>query len=459
MFKQKFSLLSFLVLIFALAIEAKVPTKKSSKNKNTKTIKCSTKKTAPKIHHPISKQSTLIKQKEQQKADSAIMQTPTLQTTLPIKKIRVLLNEYPLDKENTFSIKSPSGFVLESPVKSSNCAVYQSPEIRLLYRNGKMHMRCKDGKYRKLKYNSVEICNTGQKLLLGTTTYQGSLIFLVSHQSNKVFVINKVALEDYVCAVVGSESTPSWPLAFQKIQAIMSRTFALHRMKQNRLQGSSQCVYDIKNTNFHQVYNGHHNYSKIRQAVDETAGLVVTHHNNIAFTEFDICCGGIATNKMRKIDRSQQYLCKQTPCAFCTTSPYHHWKIDQQINTFAQTVAKHPALQEKLSFINAKNPLTDVKIVDKDAAGVVYKVRLISKKGRTASLTGNELKRCFPVRIKSLAFTIKKIRDRIVIAGKGYGHLRGVCQWGCKDLVDRGWNIRKILKFYYPGTEIKHLVA
>lgn len=423
-----------------------------------------TKKNPKPAHSRLIKRNvTSARPKSIQKTTPLPQQEPEkelqLHTTLPIKKIRVLLNEYGLNEEKTFTIKSASGFVLESPVKSDNCAIYQTQEMCLRYNAGRLHLRCKDGKFRRVKFNSLEVCNGPQKLTLNSKTYQGSLIFHVSNQHNKVFVINKLPLEDYVCSVVSCESTPSWPLSFQKIQAIISRTYALHQMQSNRNHKANQCVYDIKNTNYHQIYDGYHGLSKIRQAVNETAGLVVTYKNNIAFTEFDICCGGIQTNKMRALDRYKPYSCKAAACPYCHASPFHHWKIDLHANSFTQTLSKHPALANRLSFISTKNPLTDIKITDKDAAGIVYKIRLTSKNGRSATLAGTEVKRCFPDKIRSWQYSIKKIKDRIVINGNGYGHQRGICQWGCKELVDRNWPIKKILTFYYPGTQLKRLVA
>src|SRR5260221_13622111 len=41
---------------------------------------------------------------------------------------------------------------------------------------------------------------------------------------------------------------------------------------------------------------------------------------------------------------------------------------------------------------------------------------------------------------------------RIVLPGHGWGHGRGMGQWGAKGLADQGKTYTQILQTYYPGT-------
>lgn len=41
--------------------------------------------------------------------------------------------------------------------------------------------------------------------------------------------------------------------------------------------------------------------------------------------------------------------------------------------------------------------------------------------------------------------------------GKGWGHGVGLSQWGAKALADQGWDFKKILSFYYPGTKLERM--
>lgn len=47
--------------------------------------------------------------------------------------------------------------------------------------------------------------------------------------------------------------------------------------------------------------------------------------------------------------------------------------------------------------------------------------------------------------------------DCFVFTGKGWGHGVGLSQWGAKALADQGWDYKKILDFYYPGTKLDRM--
>jgi SpoIID/LytB domain protein len=41
------------------------------------------------------------------------------------------------------------------------------------------------------------------------------------------------------------------------------------------------------------------------------------------------------------------------------------------------------------------------------------------------------------------------------IIGAGFGHGRGMCQWGAIGLALRGKTYQEILNFYYPEPQLK----
>lgn len=373
-----------------------------------------------------------------------------------VKKIRVLLEEQDATKETKFIIKSDNGFVLESPIDSKTTAEYKAHEVHLLCKNKQLYLQCRDHRYRHVKYDSIAISTPHQRLTLGSTTYQGSLSIRIDQETNTILAINTLPLEDYVYSVIRSECIPSWPLNMQKVQAIISRTYAVFLMKQARLRNPRYRYYDIKNTNFHQVYNGAHGYKHLRQAIDETQNLIVTYKNNVALTMFDICCGGSSPALMRYNDDSKPYLSRKQSCDYCQKSPLYRWKEDVHINSFLESLKKNQSADRKLK--NFKGPITDIKVSHTDKAGIAHNVKIFDKNNKPFLVTGNEVRSISLHKIKSLAFDIKKIRDRIVITGKGYGHLRGVCQLGSKELLQRGWSVKGVLNFYYPGTKLSKLL-
>ena len=44
-----------------------------------------------------------------------------------------------------------------------------------------------------------------------------------------------------------------------------------------------------------------------------------------------------------------------------------------------------------------------------------------------------------------------------VFQGRGWGHGIGMSQWGAKAMAEKGWTAEKIVKYYYPGTELRRI--
>ena len=60
-----------------------------------------------------------------------------------------------------------------------------------------------------------------------------------------------------------------------------------------------------------------------------------------------------------------------------------------------------------------------------------------------------------PDTIRSTNFKITIERGFAYFEGFGWGHGVGLCQWGAYYMAKAGYKAEDILKFYYPGIEIK----
>ncbi len=370
------------------------------------------------------------------------------------KQVRVLLDEQTLDTEPHLVVQSKTGFTITAPIDSPAGIGFDVEELHILCTNNRLYLQCKDGKHRRLRHNSLEISNTSKELTVGGKTYQGSIIIRIDRDEKKVLIINKVDLEDYIYSVVRYECIPSWPLEMQKLQAIISRSYAAYQMTLARTSKPLYKYYDIRNTNFHQVYNGSHTIAHIRQAVEETRNMVLTYKGAIALTMFDICCGGVKPSQMRCKDTSKPYLMRSTLCTHCIKSPHYQWKVDMSKTLFLNKLQAQA--QSKNSCTKIKS-IQSIAVLDADRAGIVHKVKIVGNNNKRILLSGRDIRRALSPQILSLNFKIKLIGDRIVIHGKGHGHQKGVCQFGCKELLARGWSLNRVLDFYYPGTTLSRL--
>ena len=272
----------------------------------------------------------------------------------------------------------------------------------------------------------------------------------VNEKSNKLQLINKINLDDYIYSVLRFESLSYWPLEMQKVQAVASRTYAVYQMSQIRNKNSTTHHYDIKNSNLHQVYNGSHNCTHLRQAVYDTHNLILTYKDEVALTMFDICCGGVTPDHMSSKDQNKPYLYRKYKCTHCKKKSSYTWKESFSLEHLSQKLKSNPKTSKNIKRLGR---LLNVSVGKKDKAGIVRSIILTGSK-RKITITSQELKTILQNKLKSLAFTIKKSKNNILISGNGFGHNTGLCQFGSRELVARGWNFKKILRFYYPGTQL-----
>jgi stage II sporulation protein D len=93
-----------------------------------------------------------------------------------------------------------------------------------------------------------------------------------------------------------------------------------------------------------------------------------------------------------------------------------------------------------------------------DENGRITQVLLKGKKPK--SLPGHEfysaIKKQFgPNSIKSMSFNMDILRRTIIFRGMGQGDGVGLCLYGADGLAKKNQKYTDILKFYYPGTELK----
>jgi stage II sporulation protein D len=98
-----------------------------------------------------------------------------------------------------------------------------------------------------------------------------------------------------------------------------------------------------------------------------------------------------------------------------------------------------------------------MSIADVTPAGRVKNVTIRSARGITtvpaetlrASLGNTE--------IPSVFFELELSEGEAVFSGRGRGHGVGLCQWGAKEMAEKGQDFRSILSHYYPGAVLERM--
>jgi len=286
-------------------------------------------------------------------------------------------------------------------------------------------------------YVSILDSRTGKK------SYDGILHVSAGKIPGEFTLVNHVELEKYVASVVNSEMNFKNPEAL-KAQAVVSRTYALWSMKENR-----NSKYDLTDNEMHQVYLGRIPGNSVYvQAANETKSEILTWNDKLILAAYSSTCGGV-TNPNEAVwkGKSKPYLRSVNDRKSCSISPHFNW--DYQIDK--------SQLFEKVKMEFKFEP---VKLfVTSEEHNRVTSVTFIAASGNTMELTGNDFRLFFKnyfgsYSIKSSRFILEETGNAYSFKGSGMGHGVGLCQYGALGLAQTGWEYNKILLFYFNSVKV-----
>lgn len=263
--------------------------------------------------------------------------------------------------------------------------------------------------------------------------YRGTVRIAIQN-NEKLRLVNEVSRQDYVTSVVGSETSPGWPLEALKCQAVLTQT-RLTRYKPNNLLGDSTQV---------EVYLGaQHERPEVKVAVNSVWGNILTYNDCPIAPFYHAVCGGTTSNGAHLFGKpkgSLPYLAS-VACKYCSKSPFGKAKLSViPWSTFKRVCGA--GLPE---------------IVIRDAAGRPLTVRLpnnqiVSGYGFWISLG----KKLGWDKAPGTRYNLRTREDGdVVIESVGAGHGVGLCQWGAAEQARQGKSYRAILEYYFPGTKLR----
>ncbi|WHY66776.1 SpoIID/LytB domain-containing protein [Neobacillus sp. SuZ13] len=166
--------------------------------------------------------------------------------------------------------------------------------------------------------------------IINDREYAGSFRFTIE-ENQYVRPINTINLEKYVKSVVPGEMAGSGPMEALKAQAVAARTYAYYRLNKT-----------INDTTSYQVYGGvTSEYRDSSDAVDATAGELLTYNGNAIDAVFSSSNGGKTANKFNSWNSS--------------TFPYFKAQTDEHDTTITwkATLQKQ---QIDITSLDLKNP-------------------------------------------------------------------------------------------------------
>jgi len=294
-------------------------------------------------------------------------------------------------------------------------------------------------------------------------------------------LINEVNLEEYLYSVVPSEMPASFPLEALKAQAVIARSYALHRknyIKPHLVEG-----FDLCDGQHCQVYRGAANESeKTTRAVNETRGNVLTFDGNIISPFYHANCGG-HTQSSEDLPGwgSYDYLkgvldapsdvsfpsspagleqwIKSSPECYCNNNPGSRVP---EFRWFRLIPVKF--IQEKLNRYKQIGDIKSITMIGRNTSGHVRSVRIEGSSSTITLEKENEIRRLMglgPLRSNlfwpEIKYSKENLPEQLIIYGGGWGHGVGMCQSGAGGMAQRGLSFAEILTHYYQGTRIETL--
>jgi SpoIID/LytB domain protein len=269
-------------------------------------------------------------------------------------------------------------------------------------------------------------------------SFQGEFYLRASGEKH-LQVIHRLPLETYLRSVVGSEMSGAAPLEFLKAHAVISRGWALKRIRgrgqplfseTSRGETSEETIQSWTGSEIHadfdvcaedhcQRYRGllSDMASDLKRAVLDTRGEVLTHKDRICDTRYSKCCGGMTENfRAAWDDQDIPYLRSlpdndRSPAGYCfplskeenaqtwiTGSPDAFCNIREEaiLKTVLSPLDRPTAdffrwettyTQEKISRIVAEKTgknlggIRDLLPLERGASGRIVRLRIIGTKG------------------------------------------------------------------------------
>lgn len=251
----------------------------------------------------------------------------------------------------------------------------------------------------------------------------------------------EMELEEYVIQVVLGEMPPEFETEALKAQAVAARTFGWKAYTTGGKHGdgsvctnASCCQGFVTEENFVSYYGTHEDLKKVKEAVDATAGVVMTYNGQLIEAAYFSSSGGNTEDALAVWGSDYPYLtAKESP---------------EESEQGEQTRAFSAAFLEN-SLNTRLEGAPDAWFHDwtYTAGGGVESVAIGNR-----TFSGTEIRKL--LKLRSTAFSVTIENGVIFFHTKGYGHRVGMSQYGANAMAKLGGTWEEILNYYYSGARV-----
>lgn len=350
-----------------------------------------------------------------------------------------------------------------------------------------------------------------------TQKFTGAMRIIV--EGDKITLVNRLPLEDYLMSVISSEMSATANEEFLKAHAVISRSWLIaqiiNRKKESTTNSSTvtdneivrwydredHANFDVCADDHCQRYQGitRQTTPTVKAAIEATRGLVLTDENGeVCDARFSKCCGGVFEefencwepehhsylSVLRddedendypdlRVEENARHWILTSPTAYCNTNDKSILSqvlnnYDQETNDFYRWHVEYT--QEELSELIKERSgidfggIVSIEAVERGTSGRIVRLRITGTK-RTM-IIGKELeirRTLSKSHLYSSAFVVESgpantdgLPQHFTIIGAGWGHGVGLCQIGAAVMSAKGKHFDEILFHYFPGANLSH---
>lgn len=248
-------------------------------------------------------------------------------------------------------------------------------------------------------------------------------------------------MDAYLVGVVLAEMPASFEKEALKAQAVAARTYARKAYITGGKHGdgsvctrSACCQAYMSESDYLAQGGTQEGIDKIRRAVEETSGLVLTYGGELIEATYFSCSGGSTEDAAAVWGTDFPYL--QAVSSPGEEAAEHY--VDSVSFTSRQFQNALGVLLEGTpeSWFGQVSHTEGGGVAHMEIGGVFY--------------TGTQLRSL--LNLRSTAFSLSVTEEIITVTTKGYGHRVGMSQYGADAMAVSGGSYEAILSHYYPGT-------
>ena len=251
--------------------------------------------------------------------------------------------------------------------------------------------------------------------------------------------------ETYLVGVVLGEMPADFHEEALKAQAVVARTYTKkHHTQQQKHPSGALCT----DPGCCQAYCSREDFlaaghtalqlERVEQAVNATAGQVLTYDDELIDATYFSCSGGSTEAAVAVWGTDVPYL-------QAVESPGEEMALH-----YTDTVSF--TSQEFLSLLNLQTQLPSeswIGPVTYTDGGGVAEIEILDRR-----FSGTDLRKLLGLR--STAFRITAIGNSVTVTTKGFGHRVGMSQYGAQAMALQGSGYDEILAHYYPSSVLEN---